>query len=103
MKIVIYGAESTGKTTLCQALAAHYRTVWVPEYARAYLQKKYDNSGEICAIEDLIPIAKGQIRAEKKLSKMLGTTLYFAIPTPIKPITMAKLTLKILRIPNSGS
>ena len=38
-KIVILGPESTGKSTLCEQLAAHYNTVWCPEYAREYLLK----------------------------------------------------------------
>lgn len=38
-RIVIYGPESTGKTTLANDLANHYKTEWVPEYAREYLQK----------------------------------------------------------------
>lgn len=35
-KIAVLGAESTGKSELCEALASHYNTVWVEEYARAY-------------------------------------------------------------------
>lgn len=35
-RVVVAGAESTGKTTLAEALARHYSTVWVPEYGRAY-------------------------------------------------------------------
>ena len=37
-KIVVLGPESTGKSTLCAQLAAHYKSSWVPEYARTYLQ-----------------------------------------------------------------
>ncbi len=37
--VVFMGAPSTGKTTLCQALAARYETVWVPEYGRDYWQE----------------------------------------------------------------
>ncbi|MBL7752590.1 MAG: ATP-binding protein, partial [Chitinophagaceae bacterium] len=33
-KIVIIGPESTGKSTLCRQLAAHFNTLWCPEYAR---------------------------------------------------------------------
>ena len=29
-KIVVLGPESTGKSTLCAALAAHYQTLWTP-------------------------------------------------------------------------
>ena len=42
LKVVIYGPESTGKTTLARQLASHYRTTWVEEFARDYLQKKWD-------------------------------------------------------------
>ncbi len=77
MKIVAYGAESTGKSTLCQALAEHYKTVWVPEYAREYLQDKFDRSGEICAERDLWPIAKGQLKAEHEAEKKTRNNLVF--------------------------
>ncbi|WP_019037622.1 AAA family ATPase [Psychroflexus tropicus] len=65
-RIVLFGPESTGKSTLAAALADHYNTEWVPEYARDYLQKKYDDVAEICAPSDLIPIAKGQIQLENE-------------------------------------
>lgn len=77
LKIVLYGSESTGKTTLAMALAAHYNTVWVPEYAREYLQKKYDRTGEVCAYEDLLPIAKGQLKLEAELAKKARNHLLF--------------------------
>ena len=60
VKIVIFGPESTGKTTLSRQLATHYNTVWVPEFARDYLQEKWNTSKEICKPEDILPIAKGQ-------------------------------------------
>ena len=36
-RVVVFGPESTGKSTLAERLARHYGTVWVPEYARGYL------------------------------------------------------------------
>jgi HTH-type transcriptional repressor of NAD biosynthesis genes len=33
-RVVVLGAESTGSTTLAEALAAHHGTLWVPEYGR---------------------------------------------------------------------
>lgn len=60
----MYGPESTGKTTLAKQLADHFETVWTPEFAREYLQKKWDSFQEICAPEDLLPIAIGQIKLE---------------------------------------
>jgi nicotinamide riboside kinase len=38
----MFGPESTGKTTLAIQLADHYKTAWVPEFARDYLQEKWD-------------------------------------------------------------
>ena len=62
-KIVVIGPESTGKSSLSQALALHLNTVWVPEYARTYLEalnQPYQES-------DLLNIAKGQLQAEDQL------------------------------------
>jgi NadR type nicotinamide-nucleotide adenylyltransferase len=60
-KIVLIGPESTGKSTLCRQLAAHYNTVWVEEYARAYLLK----NGTDYTYETLLDIAKGQVENEE--------------------------------------
>lgn len=40
-RICVLGAESTGTTTISQALAEHYKTEWVPEYGRTYTEQKY--------------------------------------------------------------
>lgn len=59
-KVTIVGPECTGKTDLSQYLAAHFNTTWVPEYARAYLDKlnhAYEKT-------DLTKIAHGQLRME---------------------------------------
>ena len=69
IKVVIYGPESTGKTTLAQALADHYKTEWVPEYAREYLQDVWDKEQRTCEPHDLLPIAEGQMKIENELSK----------------------------------
>jgi HTH-type transcriptional regulator, transcriptional repressor of NAD biosynthesis genes len=37
-RVVLLGAESTGKSTLAAALARRYDTVWNPEYGRPYTQ-----------------------------------------------------------------
>ncbi|MDC6388163.1 ATP-binding protein [Maribacter sp. PR1] len=69
IKVVLFGPESTGKTTLSEQLARHYNTVWVPEYAREYLQNKWNNERKTCEPEDLLPIAAGQMQLENDLTK----------------------------------
>lgn len=66
LKIVLFGPESTGKTMLSSDLAKHYNTTWAAEYMREYLQKKWDDQQEICTPEDLLPIAEGQLKEERK-------------------------------------
>ncbi len=75
IKIVLFGPESTGKTTLSRQLARYYNSVWVPEYARAYLQDKWNNERKTCQPEDLLPIAKGQMKLENKLAQKTDTVL----------------------------
>lgn len=56
-KIVVIGPESTGKSSLCAALANHYKTIWVKEFAREYLE----TNGKDYFFEDLYKIALGQL------------------------------------------
>ena len=60
LRICVIGAECTGKSTLSKALAEHYSTNWVPEYARTYLEKLRRPYNQ----DDLLKIANGQIRIE---------------------------------------
>lgn len=59
-RVAVVGAECTGKTTLARELAEHFRTIWVPEFARSYLESR----GGTCAWEDMVRIAHGQMQAE---------------------------------------
>ena len=76
LKIVLFGPESTGKTTLAQMLANHYGTLWVPEYMREYLQKKWDEEQKTCAPHDLLPIARGQMILENRLAAEANELLF---------------------------
>lgn len=71
-RVCVYGAESTGKTTLCRQLAAHYQTVWVNEYARGYLDHKVVPLGP----EDVLPIARGQAASEEALARQANRVLF---------------------------
>jgi len=62
-KIVVIGPESTGKSTLSEALARALNTIWVPEYARGYLESLDRPYNE----DDQLQIAKGQLASEDSL------------------------------------
>ncbi|MBP6759995.1 MAG: DUF4301 family protein, partial [Flavobacterium sp.] len=64
IKIALFGPESTGKTTLAKQLAEYYKTAWTPEFARDYLQEKWDKTAQICDVDDMLPIAYGQTKLE---------------------------------------
>ena len=64
---MIIGPESTGKSTLCMQLAAHYNTIWVPEYAREFLLKNNNHYD----YDDLLTIAQGQLALEDQYAKRL--------------------------------
>jgi NadR type nicotinamide-nucleotide adenylyltransferase len=59
-KVVVIGPECTGKSALSAFLAEHYKTSWVPEYARGYI----DNLTRPYNESELITIAHGQTRLE---------------------------------------
>jgi NadR type nicotinamide-nucleotide adenylyltransferase len=40
IRIAITGPESTGKSTLAESLAVHFKGAFIPEYARTYLEQK---------------------------------------------------------------
>ena len=68
-KIAILGPESTGKTALAEALANHFQSLWVPEYAREYVEQldRPYTYGDVCCI------ARKQIEQEQ---------LYTIVPQP---------------------
>lgn len=59
-KVVVLGPECTGKSELSAFLAEHFKTGWVPEYARGYI----DNLVRPYQESDLLTIAHGQLRLE---------------------------------------
>ncbi|MEM1223024.1 MAG: ATP-binding protein [Verrucomicrobiota bacterium] len=65
-RIVITGAECTGKSTLAQALSGYYGEPWTAEFVRNYV----DQTDHELKMEDLEPIARGQLALEdESLSK----------------------------------
>lgn len=60
-RVCLLGGESTGKSTLAQALAAQWDTVWVPEYGR----ERWEAQGGKLVFEDLLEIARIQLCRER--------------------------------------
>jgi len=75
-RVVLYGPESSGKTTLAEALAQHYQTEWVEEFARDYLQKKWEEQQAVCGLEDLPIIVKGQLERENQKAAQANKVLF---------------------------
>lgn len=67
-RIRIVGGESTGKTTLADALARRLSTVWVPEHGRTYSTPK-DRLGEPWTSEDFMVIARRQAALEDVMAR----------------------------------
>ena len=72
VRIAVFGPESTGKTSLTQALAEHFGEPWSPEFVREYWEK---HGGRIEA-KDLPAIARGQIAEEDKAAERAQRILF---------------------------
>jgi NadR type nicotinamide-nucleotide adenylyltransferase len=73
-RIAIIGPESCGKTTLARKLSAAYRTVYVQEWARTFLENvqpaKYPD------MADIELISRGQSAAEDSLARQANRVLF---------------------------
>lgn len=76
IRVVFFGPESTGKTTLARTMAERYATRWAPEFMRDYLQEKWDRTGQKSTPEDLIPIAIGQMDLENRNAAEANSYLF---------------------------
>ena len=71
-KIIVTGPESSGKTTLCKALAKHFKFNFSKEFAREFLtnlKRDYKQS-------DLLDIAKGQLESEQQATNNKQLSLH---------------------------
>jgi NadR type nicotinamide-nucleotide adenylyltransferase len=60
VRVVVTGSESTGKTTLAEQLARHFRAELVPEFVREYAEARHG----VIEYADHGPIARGQMALE---------------------------------------
>ena len=61
LRIAVVGAECTGKSTLCESLAASLGALWVPEYLRAWC----DREARTPARHEQAGIVDEQVRLEE--------------------------------------
>lgn len=78
LRVAILGAESTGKSTLAAALAARYRTLWVPEYLREFVETRQRVPFE----GDQAFIAGMQVEREEEAARQASGVL-FCDTTPL--------------------
>ena len=69
-RVVLVGAESTGKTTLAEALAERLRTVWVPEVGRYYALGRSTAGEPRWRSDEFERIAQAQCRLEDDLARL---------------------------------
>jgi NadR type nicotinamide-nucleotide adenylyltransferase len=64
-RVALLGAESTGKSTLAERLAARYDTLWVPEYLREFVEV----NARVPREDDQSGIARTQLAREDALAR----------------------------------
>ena len=87
-RIALLGAESTGKSTLAQALARRYGTLWVPEYLREFVEV----NARVPREDDQLGIARTQRVREEALALDARTTgLLFCDTTPLMTAVYSRI------------
>lgn len=72
LRVSVVGGESTGKSSLVRALARHYDTAYVPEFARDYLTIH----GSSYTAEQAPVLARGQMARESEYAQLAGRALF---------------------------
>jgi NadR type nicotinamide-nucleotide adenylyltransferase len=85
-RIAILGAESTGKSTLAEALAARHGTVWVPEYLREFV----DTERRVPREDDQLAIARTQLAREHTMAARARRWL-FCDTTPLMTAVYSRI------------
>lgn len=68
-RVVVVGAESTGKSTLAQAIASEVGTVWIPEHGRWYWEGRRHVADQAWTTDEFRRIATAQRRLEDDLAR----------------------------------
>jgi NadR type nicotinamide-nucleotide adenylyltransferase len=78
-RVGVLGGESSGKSTLAEALARSLGTVHVPEYGRELWERR----GGVLAYDDMLAIGRGQVAAEMEI----GTRAQELLVCDTSPLT----------------
>ncbi|MBC7997370.1 MAG: AAA family ATPase [Leptolyngbya sp.] len=71
-RVCVFGPESTGKSTLAKQLAERFGTVYVPEYAKTYIEA----NGKDIDDADMLAIARGQCALEDAVARDANRVLF---------------------------
>ena len=74
-RVVVLGAESTGSTTLAEALAGSYRTSWVPEYGREYSAVREGGMNAPWRSDEFDLVVDRQVALEQRAARTSPTPL----------------------------
>jgi HTH-type transcriptional repressor of NAD biosynthesis genes len=79
-RVVLVGAESTGKTTLAEQLAMRFETRWVPEFGREHWENKMrgmslNDPPPSWSQDEFVEIATQQQRREKQSARSANRVL----------------------------
>ncbi len=81
---MLFGPESTGKTTLAKQLSVHFKTVWNPEFLRYYVDAREASKPDATKSEqitiaesELLNIAIGQLASEMAIQESNSDILFF--------------------------
>jgi NadR type nicotinamide-nucleotide adenylyltransferase len=72
-RVTLFGAESTGKTTLANRLARHFQTVVAPEYGRTYTEI---HGQDACSKRDMLKIARGHLKLRREAEREAHRVLF---------------------------
>ena len=94
VKVVVIGPESSGKSSLCEQLANHYKTEWVKEYAREYLLA----NGTEYSYDNLLEIAKGQFALEKAAIQLIEDKKTTSAANDLPEIVLIDTNMYVLKV-----
>ncbi|HTD05025.1 ATP-binding protein [Undibacterium sp.] len=77
-RVAILGAESSGKSSLAEQLAARYQTAWVPEYLREFVE----THNRVPVEGDQLHIARTQVSREEE-ALLRARDFLFCDTTPL--------------------